>query len=330
MNTHHFIRLRQNDWERLQTLLNQHRGRRPLTAAEVRELGVLYRAVTSDLAQARRDYPGERVTTYLNHLLTQAHSYLYQSDVSNYRQALRYFTRVIPQTYRRTGLFTLTACLLFFIPALIGYIYAYTDPNLAEPLGLQEVRETLENESIWTNIPVEDRPYASAFIMTNNIRVAILAFGGGVALGLFAVYLLAMNGLHVGAVLGLASHYGFGDTLLDFMIGHGVIELSVIFMAGGAGLQMGWALMNPGPYSRRDALGLAAQRAVSLIVISIPLLVIAGLIEGFISPSDTPSTVKVLVGLGSGALMYAYLLLAGRGGVRFVSVQSRVMDVVNR
>jgi hypothetical protein len=91
-----------------------------------------------------------------------------------------------------------------------------------------------------------------------------------------------------------------------------VIELSVIFMAGGAGLQLGWALLNPGPYTRRDSLAQTARRVVILAVAAVPLLIIAGIIEGLFSPTDAPLVVHIAVGLITGALMYAYLLLSGR------------------
>ncbi len=312
MTVNDFIKLRQNDWERLQHLLARHKGPHRLTAAEVRELGTLYRAVTSDLAQARRDYEGQKVTLFLNQLLTQVHSVIYQSDRSNLRDLLHYFTHTIPQAFRATGIYTLFAFLMFMIPATIGFTLAYENPAVADPLGLTSVRDTLANHSIWTDIPVEERPYASAFIMGNNIRVALLAFGGGVLLGVFSVYLLASNGLIIGATFGLAVHYGFGGALLDFVFAHGVIELSIIFMSGGAGLRIGWGLINPGIRSRRDALNLAAQQAVPIAVLSIPMLIVAGTIEGFVSPASDPFAIKALVGVVSGGLMYVYLLSAGR------------------
>jgi uncharacterized membrane protein SpoIIM required for sporulation len=308
LNANDFIKLREKDWQRLDILLKKRHG---LSAEEVRELGTLYRAVTSDLALARRDYATQRVTLYLNQLLTRAHGFIYKEDVGDLKQFARIFTHTIPQTYRKTGVFTLVAFLLFAIPAVVAFHLASVNPNVAEPLGLAEQREILAEHETWTDIPEDERSFTSAFIMSNNIRVSILVFGGGVAFGVFAGYVLVINGLILGGVLGLATHYGMGDALLGFVIGHGVIELSVIFMAGGAGLQLGWALLNPGPYSRRDALTVAARRAGVLIVAAIPLLIIAGMIEGFVSPADTPFVVKAAVGLFSGALMYAYLLLVG-------------------
>ena len=322
LSVNDFIKLREKDWERLQQLIRKRRGRETLSASEVQELGMLYRAVTSDLALARRDYKGQKVAQFLNQLLTRTHNFIYQEDVNNWRSLPRYFTRTLPQTFRQTWLFTLTAFLLFAIPAVVGYRLAFTNPDVAEPLDLVYIRETLINQQTWTDIPLEERPYTSAFIMSNNIRVAILAFGGGVLFGLFSVYMLVSNGLVIGAVMGLAAHYGMGATLLEFVIGHGVLELSMIFIAGGAGLQLGWALLNPGPYNRRDSLGLAARRAIVLILGVIPVLVVAGLIEGFISPSDATLAESSAVGVTTGVLLYGYLLFVGRKNTAHAS-QSR-------
>ncbi len=307
-----FIRLREKDWKRLQSLIGRRKTLAPLSADEVRELGKLYRAITSDLALARRDYPNQPVTVFLNQLLTRTHTYIYQPDVRDFKQLTHYFTHTLPNTFRQTSAFTLAAFLLFIIPAIAGYRLAWANPDIAEPLGLSEQRQTLADHDTWTDIPIEDRPYASAFIMSNNIRVAILAFGGGMAFGLFSVYILVTNGLIVGAVIGLAAHYDMGQTLVGFIVAHGVIELSVIFIAGGAGLQLGWALLNPGPYTRRDALGLAARRAVTLVLGGIPLLIIAGTIEGFLSPSNASFGARVAVGLASGLILYIYLCFTGR------------------
>lgn len=307
-----FIKQREADWKRLETLVNSRGGRKPLSTAEVHELGTLYRAVTSDLALARRDFPDQRMTVFLNQLLTRTHGYIYQQESSDFKAFIQTFTQRIPILFRQTGRYMLAAFLIFIIPAIVGYRLVYVNPDIAEPLGLGPQREILASHDTWTDIPVDERPAMSSIIMTNNIRVALLAFAGGISFGLFSVYILAANGLTIGAVMGLAFHYGMGESLTGFVVGHGVIELSVIFMAGGAGLQLGWSLLNPGAYSRRDALAQAARRAVMLAVVAVPLLIIAGIIEGFFSPSDSPFLVHVAVGLISGAAMYGYLLLAGR------------------
>ena len=149
--------------------------------------------------------------------------------------------------------------------------------------------------------------------MTNNIRVAVLAFGGGVLFGLATVLVLVENGLLLGATTGLAIRHGIGGALIGFVSPHGGIEMTVIFISGGCGLRLGHALLSPGLISRRAALTAAASKAVPLLFGCVPLLVIAGTLEGFVSPSGIPQLAKFGIGLLALALLYSYLLLAGRG-----------------
>ncbi len=153
----------------------------------------------------------------------------------------------------------------------------------------------------------------SSQIFTNNIRVTFYAFALGAIFGLGTLYVIAFNGAMFGAIIALTYRAGFGnDLLLGFVISHGVIELSCIFIAGGAGLLIGTALLMPGDLSRADALKSRGLEAVRLIVGCIPLLVVAGIIEGFISPQPIPPVFKISIGVLTGIALYSYLLLAGR------------------
>ncbi len=165
---------------------------------------------------------------------------------------------------------------------------------------------------LWIDIPFEASSFAGAMIMTNNIQVTFLAFAGGMLAGLFTIYVLLMNGVQFGAVFGFVHAYGLGPDLWEFVVGHAFIELTVICIAGGAGLRVGHAMVVPGLLRRRDAIAIAAREAMGLVTGGALLLIIAGIIEGFISPSILPWTVKASVGVGSGILLFAYLLRGGR------------------
>jgi uncharacterized membrane protein SpoIIM required for sporulation len=282
--------------------------------------------VTSDLALAQRDYAGHKVTIYLNQLVARAHAIIYRGEPMAYKRLLRFVTLGFPRAYRRAFPFILVATLLFLLPALIAGAGAGWQPDAAKwllPEDVQRLIPEIEQKNLWTDIPVQERPYASSFIMRNNIQVAFLAFGGGMLLGLYTVWVLVFNGLLLGGLTGLTFHYGVGFDLWTFVIGHGVIELSTIFIAGGSGLMLGWAIIRPGLMNRRDALTLAARRAVRLVIGCVPLLVLAGLIEGFVSPAEAVAPwVKWTIGLGSGVCLYTYLFLAGRHRTR-IALQKR-------
>lgn len=317
MQANELYRTRKADWERLTRLLDQSKNDiAHLTPAQVQELGSLYRSTTSDLAVAQRDFPRHQVAAYLNQLVGRAHATIYRSEPVAYRRLAQFVTAGYPRAYRRAWPFILVAALLFLLPAVLSGLGLYFKPQAAQWLLSEEYQpmiHMIERKELWVDIPLAERPYASSFIMQNNIRVAFLAFSGGVLCGLMTIWVMLTNGLLLGGLTGLAAYYGIGFELWTFVIGHGMIELSVIIIAGGSGLMLGWSLLHPGLLRRRDALVLAGRQAVTLLIGCVPLLVIAGLIEGFISPAEgLPWVVKWGVGLGSGILLYVYLLLWGR------------------
>ena len=317
MHPEEFYQSRKSDWEQLnRALVASERNIKRLSPQDVEALGRLYRAATSDLALAQRDFPRHQITQYLNRLVARAHAVVYRGEALAFNRLLDFGLRGFPRLFRETAVFTLIAALFVIVPALIaGFSIAVRPDNAVWLLSpnAQQLIPTVENRELWINIPVNERPYASSFIMTHNIQVSFLAFGSGVSGGLLTIWILVSNGLDLGGLLGLTSHYGIGFDLATFVIGHGVIEMSVIFMAGGSGLMLGWALLYPGLQRRRDALALAARKAVRLLLGAVPMLVIAGTIEGLISPAeDIPWPVKWTIGITTGILLYGYLLLAGR------------------
>lgn len=312
-----FIATKRASWERLEQLLGRVRRKRlaTLDAEELYELGRLYRQATSDLAVARRDWPAHQVVDYLNGLVARAHGEIYRSEAATWRRLRDFVLVQFPRVWRGAFVFTFVAFLAFVLPAAVAFVVSVRDPaqaSLLFPEADQLVAQIKAHQEWWRDINAQGRGSSATLIMSNNILVSLKAFAGGIFLGLYALYQLLFNGLMLGTIAGLSAYYGFSSRLWSFLAPHAPIELSVIFSAGGAGLQMGYALLHPGLLTRGAALREAARRAVVIMIGCVPLLAIAGTIEAFISPSDLPLWTKLLVSAATATALYAYLIGVGR------------------
>jgi uncharacterized membrane protein SpoIIM required for sporulation len=318
MNLSDFVEKRQTSWRQLEQLLDRARHNMGgLSERDLDDLGRLYRMTTSDLALAQRDFPGQRVSIYLNQLVARAHAVIYRGEPLQWRQVRRFFTHGFPQLYRQLLPYTIVSFLLFMLPALAAFFIVWSQPDsvyvvLGDDFRTRELVHEVEQGELWTDIAPSVRSAASSLILTNNIQVTFLTFAGGMTLGLFTIYVLIFNGLSIGGVFGLLQAHGLSGGLGEFVAAHGFIELSVIFLAGGCGLYLADGILRPGLLSRRESLVRRGQTAMRLILGCVPLLILAGLIEGFISPSSLPWWVKLFVGLSTGIMLYAYWLRAGR------------------
>jgi len=311
-----FIKERKTVWQRLEELLQllDRMTLRRLHREEVRELGRIYRRTASDLAIARAESRDPRLVNYLNSLVIRAHGRIYRADAQGGRRIANFIGRDFPRAFRRTWRYTATAFGIFLVFGLIAFFGTRHDPDFSEFAGISPFfREVvINNRTHWWERLNDANQIGSSQIFTNNIRVTFYAFALGAILGLGTLYVLAFNGAMFGAVIALTYRAGFGNDLMSFVVGHGVIELSCIFIAGGAGFLIGTALLMPGDLSRGDALKSRGLEAVRLIVGCVPLLVVAGIIEGFISPAPISPLIKIGIGLITGVALYSYLLLAGR------------------
>jgi len=308
-----FVEDRRARWARLGQLVSAARGGiRGLKTDEVLELGRLYRASTSDLAIARRDFPRDIATERLNDLVAAAHALVYSEAPTSARRLRRFVLRELPGSVhaqlRWTGVAFVITAIFTFATFALGLAF----PEIAANSLPQQTRDNLAHRQLWTSIPEGLRAIAGPLIIVNNVQVAVFAFVGGMTAGALTLYLLVSNGALLGTIFAVVHTYGLAGDLFTFIAAHVFLELSSIFLAAGAGLRLAWAILRPGERSRRDALRLAGAQSVRVMLLVVFVLGCAGLIEGFLSPSNAPAFVKVGVGLTTGALLWFYILVVGR------------------
>jgi uncharacterized membrane protein SpoIIM required for sporulation len=221
--------------------------------------------------------------------------------------------------------YVLIAFLTFIVPAAAGFMVLHERPGLAVEL-LPDVmlrraeagRARQAGGRGYVEVAPEDRALMASGIITNNVRVSVACFAGGVFLGVGSLILLAYNGLAIGAFAGHFANVGLLGYLLTFILGHGALELFAIWVAGAAGFLLGRSIVAPGTLSRSDALVVSGRVAVRMVGATGVLLVIAGLIEGFISAGGYSVGVRLVASAVSLALLGAYLV----SGVRFRAASS--------
>jgi uncharacterized membrane protein SpoIIM required for sporulation len=313
MNLDAFSRERSPLWTELEGLVRAA-GRRPETlgAPGVRRLGTLYRSAAADLAFARRSFPGEPLVERLEGLVARARAVVY--DAPSGRGSIRSFlaTGYWRLVFERRVELLVSAALLFG-PWLLAATWAMSDPGAAASVVPAEYASVTEPRPTGRDLglsPAEEAAFSSQ-IFTNNIRVSILAFAAGILAGLGTAAVLVFNGGLLGIVTGLAIGAGNARSFFELVTAHGVLELSCIVVAGAAGLRLGWSLVEPGGRARVESLQRAARPALALVAGTAPWLVVAGLVEGFVTPAGTGLATVLAVGVSLGVLFWGLVLWRG-------------------
>jgi len=310
-----FLEHEKDNWRRLEDLLGMLRGSglRGLSRMEVREFGELYRRAAADLATARAETRDLKLINYLNSLVIRAHGKIYRSESNGTATIVRFFTREFPETFRANLGYMGIAFAIFVFFAVFGFAATWQNTDFTHFVGLSGITDEITAGNEWWKSLNKANPVGATGILSNNIIVTIRVFAMGALLGVGAAYDLAFEGARLGSVFAASYKLNppFGNSLASFVVGHGVIELSCIFFCGGAGMMIGYSIINPGDLSRTQALKRKGMEAAKIVSGCAALLVVAGTIEGFLSPSDLPASLKFATGIGTGLAMYGYLFLVG-------------------
>lgn len=290
------------------------RGPRRTDRLFLRELSSLYRATTGDLAFAQTHYRGTTLLFFLHQLVARAHNQIYRPHRFSLRNAWQFFVNEIPRAVRGHLQAVAWSAIIFLLGIALGLSAVQFDERAASIILPSSMLNSIYAGQMWTGsiFSAVPAPVASTFLFTNNISAALLAFAGGLSFGIITTWILFQNGFMLGVVFKLCADYGLLGALLAFIASHGVLEISSIVVAGGGGFVVANALLNPGSYSRSDALSQQGRSAVRMAIACIPALVTAGCIEAFISPSGFPVWFKVTLGLTLGISFWLYLMLTGK------------------
>lgn len=306
-----FVAAHQAEWERLAALL---RRRRRLSGAEVDELVILYQRTATHLSQLQSSAPDPALINRLTTLVARARSAVVGARRASWRDALYFFTRAFPAAcYRSRHWWVTTAVLFTLLVAGMGWWIAATpevQSTIAAPSAIREMtRPGGAYESYYSSSPAAA---FSAQVWTNNAQVAAMSLTFGALLGLPVLWVLYQNAANLAAGVGLMAEADRLDVFLGLILPHGLLELTAVFVAAGAGLRLGWTVIDPGRRPRTVALAQEGRAAIGMAIGLAAVLLVSGVIEGFVTPSGLPTWARIAIGVLAELAFLAYVFILGR------------------
>lgn len=290
------------------------RGLRSLDDRQVLELNRLYRRLTAQLARSRRDAPDSERTRTLNAFAGRIHGLVYQRRSSTSGTLSRFFAVTFPVSIASHMGPVLLSILVFMLGTGFSYAFVKVHPQKAHYLVPAQFIENAEQGFRQENFEKstferwQQKPMYVSFYITNNVKVAFLAFAVGIAFAVPTVFLLFQNGIIMGATSAIVQDNGLLPNLIGWISPHGPIELGAIFLSATAGMLLGWALIRPGRRTRRESLRDAAHDVIVLVIGSAVMLVIAAFFETFVAPLPVPNWVKYVIGAANSTLLALYVI----------------------
>lgn len=306
-----FIMAHRPGWERLGELVAAAEGRGRLPAGQIDELVRRYEQASTHLSIARTRYGDPALTAELTRRVGRARAVIYSSRTGTWRDAARFVTHEFPGAVWATRYPIVVAVLLFMVPAAILAMWLSGSPRALDVAAPDAAREAYVDRDFADYYRSQPAAQFASYVTTNNVRVSIFAFAGGILAGVPTAAVLLSNGANAGAAAGLFATVGRLPRFFGLVAPHGLLELTAVFIAGGAGLRLGWTLVDPGDRPRSVALAAVGRQSVVIVVGLVAAFVVAGLIEGFVTGSTLPTWARVGTGAAVEAAFVGYLLVLG-------------------
>lgn len=274
-----------------------------------------YQRVSAHLSHARVAYDDPGLTGRLNRLVAEANGVIYSRRVAAGATLRRFFSTTFPGAVWHARRFVLASLLCTFVPAIAVGAWIGVSEDALEATAPESVREAYLEEDFEEYYSSDPAGQFATEVTVNNIQVSLTAFAAGIFLCLGAVLILAFNGLNLGFAAGLFVAAGEAPKFFGLILPHGLLELTAVVVAGGAGLQMGWAVIAPGDRTRGEAVAEEGRRSVAIVLGLVVAFVVAGAIEGFVTGTGLPTAIRVGIGVVVELAFLTYVVVLGRRAV---------------
>jgi len=298
-------------WQRLNRLASQRR----LSGAESDELVRLYQEVATHLSTVRSVAPDPAVVSRLSDILGRARAAIAGAHDPALSDVARFLVLSLPAALYRIRWWTVGVMAVFVAIAVVAGVQVFTDPGAQAAMGSPGELRTLAEESFAAYYSENPAGSFAALVWTNNAVIAALCVAFGIT-GVLPVYILVSNAVSVGAIGGVLALYDGMDIFFQLILPHGLLELTAVFVAGGAGLKIFWSMIDPGGRPRGQALSEEGRSLFTVAIGLVGVLAVSGLIEAFVTPSSLPWWLKIVIGALALAAFWTYLLVVGRRAVR--------------
>ena len=306
-----WIEKRKPYWQKLEAMLGRCKnGVKPLSHDELQELSLLYRQTAADLAAIRQDASSVHFARYLNQLMARAHNIIYAGHRASAKGVVNFFRYEYPEVFRRNFRYCALAFAVFVVGGLIGAALTLQDPDFELHVIGPRMVQTIDRHEMWTHSIVGVKPLASSGIMTNNMGVCFTAYAAGITAGLGTLWMMFYNGILIGVIGTACARAGMSLSLWSFVAPHGALELPAIFIAGAAGLKIAHGLLFPGMLPRKQSLAIGGREGTVLVLGTVPMLIIAGTIEAFVSPTGLAIPLKFAMSAALFTLLVTYLFMS--------------------
>jgi len=311
----HFIARNEPNWRRLEGLSRRARRRRPdLSLDELDEFVRLYQQASTHLAYARTEVRDPVLTTRLTRLVAEANGALYGRSGNTAKSLRTFFTVTFPVAVWTSRRFVAASAALLFVPALVMGTWLAVSDQAVETIGDEAARQAYVTDDFQDYYSSAAAAQFSSQVLINNIQVSFIAFAAGIFACIGTAAVLIFNGVNIGLAGGLFHSIGEPAKFWGLILPHGLLELSAVVVAGAAGLRMGWSIIAPGDRTRANALAEEGRRSVVIALGLVLAFVVAGLIEGFVTPSGLPTALRIVIGALALAVPVVAVVTRGRAG----------------